>query len=167
MREQTYRPLLMYTIDMSMVEEFQFFCQVIKDESPSSTARLGYYEMMMWLNFNDEENIQGVCDYIAKNDGEDTFDLRESYLLALCESERKENILEVLEIMDIKKLSSVDSVAKIFQALGRLSLEPVAEKLLFDYKISRIPLQFVQSFCWIHVKLGRNKHPNSYKISIH
>ncbi|CAK8535245.1 unnamed protein product [Lathyrus sativus] len=136
LEEQTYDPLLMYTIDMSMVEDFLFFCQVIKDENPGSTARLGYYEMMMWLKVNDEEKIQGLCDYIAENDGEDTFDLRESYLLALCESERKENILEVLEIMDIKKLSSVDSVAKIFQALGRLSLEPVAEKLFFDYKTS-------------------------------
>ncbi|CAI8593007.1 unnamed protein product [Vicia faba] len=90
--------------------------------------------MMMWLKVNDGEKIQGLCDYIVENDGEETFDLRESYLLALCESERKENILEVLEIMDIKKLSSVNSVAKIFQALGRLSLEPVAEKLFFDYK---------------------------------
>jgi hypothetical protein len=76
LEEQTYRPLLMYTIDMSMVEEFQFFCHTIKEEIPSSTARLGYYEMMLWLKVNDEEKIRGLCNYIAENGGEDTSDLR-------------------------------------------------------------------------------------------
>lgn len=38
--------------------------------------------------------------------------------------------------MDIKKLSSVGSIAKVFQALGRLLLEPVAEELLLDFKAS-------------------------------
>lgn len=134
--EHTYRPLLLYTIDMGMVEEFQFFCHIIKEEVPSSTARLGYYEMMLWLKVNNEEKIQDLCNYIAENDADDTFYLRENYLLALCESERKENILEVLEIMDIKKLSSVGSIAKVFQTLGRLLLEPVAEELLLDFKAS-------------------------------
>jgi hypothetical protein len=63
--------------------------------------------------------------------------------LALCESERKENILEVLEIIDIKKLSSVDSVAKIFQTLGKLLLEPVAEKLLLDFRTSGMIVIFI------------------------
>ncbi|XP_061341805.1 pentatricopeptide repeat-containing protein At4g21880, mitochondrial-like [Gastrolobium bilobum] len=131
--EQTYRPLLLYIIDMRMVEEFQFFCHVIKDGNPNSTTRLGYYEMLLWLRVNNEEKIQDLCNYIAENDGEDTSDLRESYLLALCESERKEEILELLEIVDITKLSSVE---KIFQALGRLLLEPVAEKFLLDFRTS-------------------------------
>lgn len=86
LEEQTYGPLLMYTIDMSMVEEFQFFCQVIKDENPGSTARLGYYEMMMWLKVNDEEKIQGLCDYIAENDGEDTFDLRGTWIFHITQT---------------------------------------------------------------------------------
>jgi hypothetical protein len=76
LEEQTYSPLLLYTIDMCMVEEFQFFCHVIKEEIPSSTARLGYYEMMLWLKVNDEEMIRGLCNYIAENDGKDTSDLR-------------------------------------------------------------------------------------------
>lgn len=74
--ERTYRPLLLYLIDMGLVEEFEFFCHVIKDENPSSIARLGYYEMTLWLRVNNEEKIQGLCNYIAENDGEDTFDLR-------------------------------------------------------------------------------------------
>lgn len=83
LEEQTYHPLLMYAIDMSMVEEFQFFCQDIKDENPNSTAGLGYYEMLMWLKVNDEEKIQGLCDYIAENDGEETFDLRGTWIFYL------------------------------------------------------------------------------------
>jgi hypothetical protein len=63
--------------------------------------------------------------------------------LALCESERKENILEVLEIMDIKMLSSIGSIAKVFQALGRLLLEPVAEELLLDFKASGMIMIFI------------------------
>lgn len=76
LQEQTYRPLLLYLIDMCMVEEFQFFCVVIEDENPSSVARLGYYEMLMWLKDNNEEKIQGICDNIAENKGEDTSDIQ-------------------------------------------------------------------------------------------
>ena len=67
----------------------------------------------------------------------------ESYLLALCESDRRKEILELLEIIDIKKLSSAESVAKIFQALGRLLLEPVAEKLLLHFKTSGMIMIFI------------------------
>ncbi|MED6191607.1 hypothetical protein PIB30_001886 [Stylosanthes scabra] len=133
LEEQSCRPLLLYTIDMRMVEEFHFFCKVIKDQNPSLIARLGYYEMMLWLRVNNEEKILELCNLIAKNDGEEISGLRENYLLALCESERKKEILELLEIIDIKKLSSAESVGKVFQALGRHLLEPVAENFLSDF----------------------------------
>jgi len=45
--------------------------------------------------------------------------------------------------MDIKKLSSVGSIAKVFQALGRLLLEPVAEELLLDFKASGMIMIFI------------------------
>ncbi|KAJ1393172.1 hypothetical protein SESBI_35221 [Sesbania bispinosa] len=146
LEEQTYRPLLLYIIDMCMVEEFQFFCHVIKDENPSSVTRLGYYEMMLWLRVNNEEKIQALCDCIVENDGDNISDLQESYLLALCESDRKEKILEMLEIIDIKKLSSAKSVAKIFQELGRLLLEPVVEKFLLDFKTNNHEADNITNF---------------------
>lgn len=65
----------------------------------------------------------------------DSTHVAENYLLALCESDRKKEILQLLEIVDIKKLSSTESKAKIFQSLGRLLLESVAEKFLLDFKI--------------------------------
>lgn len=67
--EQTYSPLLMYLIDMGLVEEFQLFSQVIKDENPSSVSRLGYYEMMLWLRVDNKEKIQDLCNSLAINDG--------------------------------------------------------------------------------------------------
>ncbi|XP_028761740.1 pentatricopeptide repeat-containing protein At4g04790, mitochondrial isoform X2 [Neltuma alba] len=135
LEEKTYRPLLLHVTEKGMVEEFQFFIDVIKDNNPSSISRLGYYEMMLWLRVNNEEKIRDVCAYIANNDGPDTSELRENYLLALCEGDRKKDILQVLEIVDMKKLLSTESKAKIFQSLGRLLLEPTAEKFLLDFKL--------------------------------
>jgi hypothetical protein len=55
-------------------------------------------------------------------------------LLALCESDRKEELLQLLEIVDITKLSPPDFVANIFKSLGRLLLESFAEKFLIAFK---------------------------------
>lgn len=48
----------------------------------------------------------------------------------------------MLEFVDIMKLSSAESIEKIFQALGRLLLEPVAEKFLLDFKTSSMIMIF-------------------------
>ncbi|RYR56645.1 hypothetical protein Ahy_A05g022323 isoform G [Arachis hypogaea] len=77
LEEQSYRPLLLYTIDMCMVEEFHFFYDAIKDQNASLITRLGYYEMMLWLRVNNEEKIQEICNLIAENDGEEISDLRD------------------------------------------------------------------------------------------
>lgn len=58
----------------------------------------------------------------------------ENYLLALCESDQKKELLQLLEIVDIMKLSSTNSVANIFRSLGRLSLESSAENFLMAFK---------------------------------
>lgn len=76
LEEETYCRLLLYVIEMGMVEEFQFFIDFIKDNNPSSLSRLGYYEMMLWLRVNHEEKIQDVCAFIANNDAAATSELR-------------------------------------------------------------------------------------------
>ncbi|XP_021834329.1 pentatricopeptide repeat-containing protein At4g04790, mitochondrial-like isoform X3 [Prunus avium] len=134
LEEETYGQFLAYLVDMGMTEEFQFFCGVIKAENPSSVARLGYYEMLLWIRVDDEEKIQELCNYIISDDGGTMSILQENYLLALCESDRKEEILQLLEIMDITQFSSLDCVASIFRCLGRLLLESYAEKLLLSFK---------------------------------
>ncbi|ONI13099.1 hypothetical protein PRUPE_4G202300 [Prunus persica] len=134
LEEETYGQFLAYLVDMGMTEEFQFFCGVIKAENPSSVARLGYYEMLLWIRIDDEEKIQELCNYIVSDDEGTMSVLQENYLLALCESDRKEEILQLLEIMDITQISSLDCVASIFTCLGRLLLESYAEKFLLSFK---------------------------------
>ncbi|XP_022733606.1 pentatricopeptide repeat-containing protein At4g04790, mitochondrial-like isoform X2 [Durio zibethinus] len=136
LEEGTYGPLLMYFIDMGMVEEFFCFCEPIKDGNLSSHSRLGYYEMLLWVGVNNEEKIQELCNYIVSGDWEDDFKLKENYLLALCESGRKEDLMQLLEIIDLTRISSVDQVANVFQSLGKLSLESFAEKFLLAFKNS-------------------------------
>lgn len=132
--EQTYRPLFEYIIDMGFVQEFELFYDVIKAGNPSSISRLGYYEMLLWMRVNNEEMIRDICEYITVEESKDTFALRESYLLALCESDRKTQILDVLKNIDITKLKSAKSISNIFQSLGRLLLESEAESLLLDLR---------------------------------
>ncbi|XVF70531.1 hypothetical protein PTKIN_Ptkin11bG0169000 [Pterospermum kingtungense] len=131
--EGTYGLFLLYFIDMGMVEEFFFFCGSLK-EGMSSHSRLGYYEMLLWIGVNNEEKIRELCNYIAADAGEDDFKLKESYLLALCESDRKKDMMQLLEIIDITRISSVNLVSNIFQSLGRLSLESFVEKFLLAFK---------------------------------
>ncbi|XVE80295.1 hypothetical protein DITRI_Ditri14bG0128400 [Diplodiscus trichospermus] len=132
--EGTYGPFLLYFIEMGMVEEFFFFCRVIKEGNRSSHSRLGYYEMLLWIGVNNEEKIRELFNHIAADDGDDDFKLKENYLLALCESGRKEDLMQLLEIIDVTRISSVNLVANIFQSLGRLSLESLAEKFLLAFK---------------------------------
>ncbi|POO00467.1 Pentatricopeptide repeat [Trema orientale] len=134
LEEETYGPFLSYLIEMAMVEEFFFFCEVITDANPGSVSKLGYYEMLLWIKVNNEEKIQELCDYIISEEGESKSSLQENFLLALCEGDRDEELLQLLEIVDITKLSSVDLVKVIFKALGKLKLEALAEKFLLALK---------------------------------
>ncbi|KAL4273268.1 hypothetical protein GQ457_13G002560 [Hibiscus cannabinus] len=132
--EGTYGPFLMYFIDMGMVEEFFFFCGPIKEGNPSSVARLGYYEMLLWIGVNNEEKIQEICNSISAGDEEADFELKENYLLALSESGRKEDLMQLLEVIDITRMSSMNQIAVIFESLGRLSLDSFVEKFLLTLK---------------------------------
>lgn len=62
--------------------------------------------------------------------------IAENYLLALSESERKDDLLQLLESIDIRKISSLDHLATIFKSLGRLLLESYVEKYLLALKTS-------------------------------
>ncbi|XP_050218346.1 pentatricopeptide repeat-containing protein At4g04790, mitochondrial-like isoform X2 [Mercurialis annua] len=132
--EETYSPFLMYFIDMGMVEEFEIFCEAIEDNDPKSLARLGYYEMLLYVGVNNEVKIQEICSYIANGNANENFDLRENYLLALCERDRKNELLQLLEVIDITQVSSLDHMVNIFNSLGRLSLESLAKKFLLAFK---------------------------------
>ncbi|KAK1407047.1 hypothetical protein QVD17_38657 [Tagetes erecta] len=127
--EVTYGPFLMFIIDMGMVEEFYFFCDNIKKENPKSLSRLGYYEMLLWIKVGDEEKIQELIGNTHNNDGSN---FNESYLVALCEADRQEEVLMLLETINIKNVSSKENMEWIFKSLGKLSLESHAKKYILE-----------------------------------
>ncbi|XP_027911022.1 pentatricopeptide repeat-containing protein At4g04790, mitochondrial-like isoform X3 [Vigna unguiculata] len=133
LEEQTYGQLLWYISDMGLVQEFQLFSDVIKAENPGSASRLGYYEMLLWLRVDNEEMIRDICEFITVDDRENTSALRVSYLMALCESDRKKQVLDVVKNVDIKLLSA-ECIVNIFQSLGRLQQESVADDILLDLR---------------------------------
>ncbi|RHN44094.1 putative pentatricopeptide [Medicago truncatula] len=132
LEEETYGPLLKYIIDMGAVDEFKMFSKLIKDHNHNSISRLGYYDMLMWIRVNDEEMIRDACEYITIEDRKRTSKLRENYFLALCESDRKEQISDVSKNTNITEFAS-KSISNILKSLGRLQLKSEAEKLLLDY----------------------------------
>ncbi|XP_022634392.1 pentatricopeptide repeat-containing protein At4g04790, mitochondrial isoform X2 [Vigna radiata var. radiata] len=132
LEEQTYGPLLCYLIDMGLVQEFQLFSDVIKAENPRSASRLGYYEMLLWLRVDNEEMIRDICEFIIVDDRDS--DLRASYLMALCESDKTMQLLDVVKNVDIIKLLSAECIVNIFRSLGRLQQQSVADDILLDLR---------------------------------
>ncbi|KAI5387527.1 hypothetical protein KIW84_073580 [Lathyrus oleraceus] len=151
LEEQTYRPLLEYIIDMGLVQEFQLFYDVIQAGNPSSISRLGYYEMLLWIRVNNEEMIRDICEYITVEDSRNTTSLRENYLLALCESDRKTQILDVLKNIDMTKLTSAKCISNIFQSMGRLALESDADNLLLDLRACDYDADKISNFIACYV----------------
>uniref|UniRef100_A0A803LYK2 PROP1-like PPR domain-containing protein n=1 Tax=Chenopodium quinoa TaxID=63459 RepID=A0A803LYK2_CHEQI len=131
--EDAFGPFLMFLIDMHMDDQFLILLEIIKDEDPCLHPRLGYYEMLFWIEMNNEEKIHEFCQQIASGESEMGSELHENYLLALCERD-KEELLHLLDIIDITRVSSLDNVACIFRSLGRLSLEAFAELFLLVLK---------------------------------
>ncbi|GFP89983.1 pentatricopeptide repeat-containing protein at4g21880 mitochondrial [Phtheirospermum japonicum] len=132
--EETYGQFLMYLGDCGLVEEFFFFADLIREENPDSLPRLAYYEMLLWIRVNNEEKIQELCCSAA----EEKSYFRESVLMALCESDRREEFSMLLETLDITKVSPIASIERVFRSLGKLLLEPYAEKFLLVLKGSDI-----------------------------
>lgn len=62
--EGAYGPFFKYLVDMEMVEEFQILKDFIKEACPESSGRLVYYEMLLWIQVNDEEKIHKLCNTI-------------------------------------------------------------------------------------------------------
>ncbi|KAJ0106175.1 hypothetical protein Patl1_19500 [Pistacia atlantica] len=146
---ETYGTLLMYLIYMGMIEEFHFFRKAIDSGNSRSDPRLGYYEMLLWIRVNDEEKIQELCSCTAIDYEGDYFNLiGKNYLLALCESKRKREFVQLLETVDITKVSSLDHVMSIFKFLGRLVLAYFAEKYLVELTISGMYMVFSFSMIW-------------------
>ncbi|XP_020534563.1 pentatricopeptide repeat-containing protein At4g21880, mitochondrial isoform X2 [Jatropha curcas] len=134
MEEGSYGPCLMYFIDMGLVKEFNFFSELIKDGEPSPHSKFGYYEMLLYIKVNNNEKIEELCNHISNKSLNETINLQENYMSALCEMDRKDELLQLLKIVDITKFSSLHNVVSIFKFFGRLSLESQAMKILLEFK---------------------------------
>lgn len=59
--ESVYGPVLEYLIDMDMVDEFYGFRDVISETRDGLVERLGYYEMLLWIQLGDGEKVEELC----------------------------------------------------------------------------------------------------------
>ena len=84
----------------------------------------------------------------------DTIDVAESYLAALCEVDRQEEVSMLLDTIDIKKVTSKESRERIFKSLGSLTLESHAKKFILELKTIG-DLFFQIEFC---TEIYRSRH---------
>ncbi|KAI3986599.1 hypothetical protein MKX01_014137 [Papaver californicum] len=135
-KETMYGPLLRYFVEMGMVEEFEFFSKFITEANPGAFSRIDYYEMLLWTKVGNEDKVQELCNSIEVDNvgGE----LTESYLLALCEMDRDEELVKLLSVIDVSKVSSQDYLSNIFESLGKRELKSFAEKFILALKASNM-----------------------------
>ncbi|CAN4104074.1 unnamed protein product [Withania somnifera] len=146
--EQSYGPILMYFIDFGMVQEFDFFCELIIDRNADSLARLAYYEMLLWTKVEDEDKIEELLYHLSLYDDADKSVFQENYLLALCESDRAKDFVRLLRTVDITNISSTDCMTNIFKFLGKLQLESFAKKFLEELVTTDIRGKDISKFIY-------------------
>uniref|UniRef100_A0A0D9VBU8 Pentacotripeptide-repeat region of PRORP domain-containing protein n=1 Tax=Leersia perrieri TaxID=77586 RepID=A0A0D9VBU8_9ORYZ len=132
--ENSYRPFLLYLVDVGMSEEFEMFSAFFKDANPKSSSRIAYYEMLLWIRAQDEKRIQELRHSVEDND-EGGYEMAESYMLAFAESDRKLDFICLLESLDPTKILLSKYLSSIFQSLARLELKDHAEKLLQQMRL--------------------------------
>ncbi|KAL9236357.1 hypothetical protein vseg_011038 [Gypsophila vaccaria] len=152
--EEIFGPFLTYLIDKRMEDQFVLLLEIIKDEDPILHPRLGYYEMLFWIEMNHEEKIQEAYDYI-RGDSESDSLLHENYLLAMCERDRKE-LLELLDVIDITRVSSVENAMVIFRSLGRMSLEAFAELFILVLKDCEYGSENISNLIYAYISCLKN-----------
>lgn len=58
--EGAYGPLFKYLVDREMVKDFQVLKDFIREANPESLEKLVYYEMLLWIQVNDEGKINEI-----------------------------------------------------------------------------------------------------------
>lgn len=70
--EESYGPLLNYMIDKKLMQGFQMFIELFKNEIPDC-PRIGYYEMFFWIRVGDEKKIKELLDLVKVGNFEDKY----------------------------------------------------------------------------------------------
>lgn len=71
LKEESYGSILMYFIDFGMVQDFDFYCELITDGNADSLVRLTYYEMLLWAKVENEDKIEELLYHLSLYDGAD------------------------------------------------------------------------------------------------
>ncbi|PHT43898.1 hypothetical protein CQW23_17923 [Capsicum baccatum] len=148
--EESYGPILMYFVDYGMVQEFDFYCELIIDRNADSLARLAYYEMLLWTKVQNEDKIEELLYHLSLYDGTDKSVFQENYLLALCESNRVKDFERLLQTIDTTTISSTASLTNIFKCLGKYRLESSAVKLLQELVTSGNGEKVISNFIYAY-----------------
>ncbi|KAK4795353.1 hypothetical protein SAY86_013347 [Trapa natans] len=129
--EPTYGPLLRYLVDAGMENGFHHVTELVNGNSENSILKFSYYEMLLYVNINDEKKLRQLCDKAMATDEKEKHDVIGNYLMALCESGNlREEILLLLDVLDITRISSRRLVIEIFKWLGRQQKDSIAQKFL-------------------------------------
>lgn len=72
--EESYGPLLNDMIDKKLMQGFQMFIELLKNEIPEC-SRIGYYEMLFWIRVGNEEKIEELLDLVKVGSFEDKYPL--------------------------------------------------------------------------------------------
>ncbi|PHT77292.1 hypothetical protein T459_20814 [Capsicum annuum] len=148
--EESYGPILMYFVDYGMVQEFDFYCELIIDRNADSLARLAYYEMLLWTKVQNEDKIEELLYHLSLYDGTDKSVFQENYLLALCESNRVKDFERLLQTIDTTTISSNAFLTNIFKFLGKYRLESSAVKLLPELVTSGNGEKVISNFIYTY-----------------
>ncbi|KAK1375309.1 hypothetical protein POM88_031502 [Heracleum sosnowskyi] len=70
------------------------------------------------------------------------------YLLALSESDRKDEVLLLLKSIDITNVSSVNHISNIFRTLGRYMLESTAKTFLQALKVHGVETEKISNYIY-------------------
>ncbi|KAG0499445.1 hypothetical protein HPP92_004136 [Vanilla planifolia] len=146
--EDSYGPFLLYLTDINMKTEFINFCEFMKDYDHESYTRLGYYEMLFWIKVGDENKIKELCSLVATDGGNESNGLAESYLLALCQSDMKDELILSLEAFDMGNMTSLKHVSCIFKSMGVLQLEKHMLRFIFALKTRGTEETDISSFIY-------------------
>ncbi|KAM3302517.1 hypothetical protein P3S67_017019 [Capsicum chacoense] len=140
----------MYFVDYGMVQEFDFYCELIIDRNADSLARLAYYEMLLWTKVQNEDKIEELLYHLSLYDGTDKSVFQENYLLALCKSNRVKDFERLLQTIDTTTISSNAFLTNIFKFLGKYRLESSAVKLVPELVTSGNGEKVISNFIYTY-----------------
>eukprot|EP01018_Ginkgo_biloba_P009189 Gb_41556 [translate_table: standard] len=142
----SYKPLLAYVANRGMAEEFQYLVEQMKEDTVEFSEDLSYYEMILWIKAGNREKVLELCNAVDQEGAKHRCTLAATFLLALSENDRTDELLGLLEKIEISQISSLVCLTNIFKCLGRATLQEAAEKCILAFKSEGIKQDRLSDF---------------------